>query len=288
MNTNLPKVIICIHGRSNKPKKSQLKRGWKKSINEGLEKNNAIKLRLADFDMSYYADIYYSNPVEGAENNEPYRKAELGSITFYNHGALTQVREIVSNWLDTPFDWLEEHSHLFSTLARRVSKKLLKDVGEYYANPSMHKKINHRLKNLLLAHQQSEIILISHSMGTVIAYEVLRQLGKPEQQPNFLLAHFITLGSPLGLTMVKGNIIDSHKKLRTPSCVKKSWVNFSDPNDLVCLDTHLADDYASNHVDIKVKDILVNNDYPNNSHKSYGYLRTPEFSQHLARLLSLL
>jgi len=46
----------------------------------------------------------------------------------------------------------------------------------------------------------------------------------------------------------------------------------------VCLDGHLADDDLINISGIKAKDIMACNDYTENLHKSYGYLRTPEFS----------
>ena len=60
----------------------------------------------------------------------------------------------------------------------------------------------------------------------------------------------------------------------------------------VTLDTHLSDDFKGNARNIAVSDNLVSNDYvkpgsggDRNHHKSYGYLRTPEFSRHLATLL---
>lgn len=236
--------------------------------------------------MAYYANIHYvEGPLSDEENNEPYREAEKGAIKPYKEGILDRIRDIAGNWLDTPLDWLEEHSHFFSALGRAISKKLLKDLGEYYSNKEIRSKVSDQLKQLLLEHKDDEIILISHSMGTIVAYDVLRELGRNREYPGFILEHFITMGSPLGLTVVKGNALGEHKKLRTPSCVRGSWVNFSDPDDDVCLDSHLSDDYDPNSFAIPVKDVLVCNDYPGNEHKSYGYLRTPEFSRHLASLL---
>ena len=55
----------------------------------------------------------------------------------------------------------------------------------------------------------------------------------------------------------------------------------------VAIDAHLADDYLEHH-GVRCEDDLVHNDYEilkpggrepdGNHHKSYGYLRTPEFS----------
>jgi len=282
----MSKVIICIHGRSNKPEPGTLRKWWKNSIDEGLKENATISLGSTELEMAYYADIHYiDGPVSDNKNKEPYKKAKKGAVKPYKEGVIDRIRKVAGNWFDTPIDWLEEHSHIFSALARSVSKRLLKDLGEYYSDKETRAKVNDRLTKLLLEHKDDEIILVSHSMGTIVAYEVLRELGRKREYPGFILEHFITMGSPLGLTVVKGNALGSYKKLRTPSCVRGSWVNFSDPDDYVCLDSHLADDYESNSFAVKVKDILVCNDYPKNEHKSYGYLRTPEFSHHLSSLL---
>ncbi len=137
-------------------------------------------------------------------------------------------------------------------------------------------------------------MLIAHSMGSIIAYDALTLLGQPD--PGFEVDHFVTIGSPLGLPHVKGKIIDEfvHRgdvadRVRTPTVVKKKWVNYANRRDPVALDVHLANDYKPNRDNIKCEDDLVYNDYrvmkrgekdpDRNYHKSYGYLRTPEFSE---------
>jgi hypothetical protein len=282
----MAKVIICIHGRSNKPEDGTLRNWWKNSVEEGLTQSTAALLGTTSFEMAYYADIHYvGGPVPDNENDEPYRKAKKGAIKDYQQGLIDRLRERSGNWLDNPVDWLEEHSHLFSALGRRVAKKVLEDLGEYYSDRAVRTRVNDRLRSLLVEHREDEIILVSHSMGCIVAYEVLRELGRSRDYPGFVLEHFVTMGSPLGLTVVKGNTLGTHGRLRTPSCVRGSWVNFSAPQDFVALDAHLADDYLPNSFGIQVRDALICNDYPGNEHKSYGYLRTPEFSRHLASLL---
>jgi len=83
--------------------------------------------------------------------------------------------------------------------------------------------------------------------------------------------------------------------------VLKDLVFYYDPKrkirnrkDPVAADVHLSDDYEANDKGIKVKDDLVLNDYhkpgkqeQRNHHKSYGYLRTPEVSEHIRAFLEL-
>ena len=102
---------------------------------------------------------------------------------------------------------------------------------------------------------------------------------------------------------VKGKIIEEFihrgkegERVRTPSVVKKRWVNFADRKDPVALDVHLRDDYKKNGSNVRCEDDLVYNDYrimkhgktevDRNHHKSYGYLRTPEFSALVKKFLS--
>jgi hypothetical protein len=78
-------------------------------------------------------------------------------------------------------------------------------------------------------------------------------------------------------------------KLQTPETVTKHWYNFSDIMDKIALDYKLADDFAANSHDVKCIDKLVTNTYVMkgiaNPHKSFGYLRTPEFIQCLKEFI---
>ena len=79
-------------------------------------------------------------------------------------------------------------------------------------------------------------IVIAHSQGSVIAYDVLRELddnGAPFEVPLF-----ITIGSPLGIEEVQDHL---PKPLQAPQIVKESW-NFADPVDPVAFDKTLADE----------------------------------------------
>ncbi|MFK5856716.1 MAG: hypothetical protein QM503_11340, partial [Bacteroidota bacterium] len=72
----------------------------------------------------------------------------------------------------------------------------------------------------------------------------------------------------------------------TPPTISKNWFNFSDILDKVALNYMLSDDFTKNKNEVIPVDFLVVNDYEivgkRNPHKSYGYLRTPEFSKVLA------
>ncbi len=285
----MAKVIICVHGRSNKPPKDVLLKGWRSAIQEGMEKNGTRPERIGrvPVKMAYYADIKYEEPMPPNEDQEPYRKAKRGALNIYDENWKDKFLEIMKEYTVGKMAILERYTnYLFSDMLQEILRVFMEDLAAYLdaKSGSLHDDINQRVEELILEHRQDEIILISHSMGTLVAYDVMRKLGKKLGQ-QVEVAHFITLGSPLGLWPIKAHLQDEYGGLRTPTIVTQSWCNFSAKGDVVCWDSYLYNDYKPNSRGIKVKDDLVLNDYPGNPHKSYGYLRTPEFSHYLASLL---
>lgn len=313
----MKKIIIGIHGLANKPKKKILSQHWKDSIQEGLKKNCRVATSFS-YQMVYWADILYKYPIHDDKkfnfdsfyNTEPYVQADRGALKEYADGWRDQVIKFAGKIGGKAIDVLHDPLGL-ENVADWLVGKVLKDLAFYYDEqrkiadrsrpPKMvtaRQVLMNDLKKELVKHKGKEIMLISHSMGTIIAYDVLRRLGR--EDPQFEIAEFITMGSPLGLSYVKANIYrettyeEKKKRVRTPSIVK-NWVNYADRKDPVAFDTHLEDDYGPNKDAVKVRDDRILNDYKitkpsgkleENHHKSYGYLRTPEISKHIAAFLS--
>lgn len=157
---------------------------------------------------------------------------------------------------------------------------------------STRQRIQARLIDAINRNKNCNIMLIAHSMGSIVAYDVLNLLID-EIKINTL----VTVGSPLGLPMIVSRIFSELKdvnknitKLKTPGNIKYHWYNISDRDDKVALDHTLADDYGSNKSKVKPFDIAVYNDYFNNGernpHKIYGYLRSNEISKIISHFYS--
>lgn len=311
----MSKVIVGIHGLANKPPRAQLTEFWQTSIAEGLQKNCGIAQPSFDLRMVYWADLLYKQQqhddalfhFDKLYNGEPYT-AGNGRPETYQEGFIDRFRSGAFGLAGSAIDFAKREFGV-DNLADWVLDKTLKDLAFYYDDDRViadrsepkqtdqaSKVLRADLQDTLLPLEGNEIMLIAHSMGTIIAYDVLRDIG--QDHPTFKVAHFVTIGSPLGLPHVKGKIIEQrsydgeeHQRVRTPSVVKDRWVNYADRRDPVALDTHLRDDYGPNASDIRVEDDLVANGYEGltgkaNHHKSYGYLRTPELSKHIAAFLS--
>lgn len=136
-----------------------------------------------------------------------------------------------------------------------------------------------------------KVLLIGHSLGSVIAYDTLWELSHLENIET-KVDLFLTLGSPLGMNYVqsriKGSQFKSNKKY--PLNIK-CWVNVSAEGDITALDQVFADDFAEMK-DLNLIDSIedhcqgIYNFFRNedglNCHRSYGYLVNPAVGKVIA------
>lgn len=286
----MAKVIIGIHGLCNKVKKDKLEEWWKKSIEEGLNINLDKNNSKFKFKMVYWADLLYDSPLD--ENikdkknklylDEPYLPREKDFSPEQS-----PVRKKVLDYLQQKLENIllnDDLSSNYSLLTNKIVEKKFRDLATYYSNKEKRELIRERLVSELKKHKKDDILLITHSMGTIISYEVLTFLC-----PEIKIDTLITIGSPLGFPLIKARIAtemniknkaDMH--LTTPDNISKYWFNLADINDKVAMGYKLSNDYTANINNVSVIDYQVHNDYKANGernyHKSFGYLRTPELT----------
>lgn len=278
-------VIIGIHGLNNKPAKDVLRGFWEDSLAEGLLRNHNLDTR-STVDLIYWADIQYQKPLSGEEDKEPYLKAlGEGTLPLYDERRLDKIRAFFEKWGGRTIDKGKDLIGLDEPVEQLLGIKLM-DLRDYYSDEEKRKKMRARLSDLLRQHQTEKIFLIAHSMGSIIAYDVLRQL---ENTTPINLEHFVTIGSPLGLPFVTLKIRQEFGATRSPENVQR-WTNIADPCDRVAIDCNLSDEYTANASGVRPEDVLVHNGYVSplgkkNNHKIYGYLRAPEFSAVMSEFL---
>ena len=298
----MAKVIIGIHGLGNKPPKEVLEQWWRQAMAEGLAKSKK-SYQLPHFELVYWADILYDRPLDELilDRENPYFLEEKYVPGFPN--AVPEdnsMRQKVLDFLEDQLDKLilnEDLTINYSGITDAFIHRYFSDLEIYYAEECMNEDdirckarelIRERLVAVLEKYKHEEILLIGHSMGSIIAYDVLTFLS-----PDIDIHTFITIGSPLGFPVIQGKIASEWNskrlvppKLKTPPRVKKHWYNFADLRDKVALIYQLNKNYSANWRGIKPQDFVVNNDYQSesvfNPHKSFGYLRTMEFSSILS------
>lgn len=123
------------------------------------------------------------------------------------------------------------------------------------------------------------VLLLAHSMGSVIAYDSLWQLTQ-NARDKVPVDLFLTMGSPLGQRFMQKRLkgSDAHAADRYPHGIRR-WVNLSAVGDLTALDPTLSNDFAemvSLGLTDNIEDRVVRNyfrlDGELNVHSEYGYL----------------
>lgn len=274
-------IIIGVHGLSPKPDRDILANGWKRAICEGIA--NIQNLDEAsvnvEFGMVDWIDLYYDSRDSNPQNR--YQKAGENQIKRYQDNWRDAARSRFGDVVDRPLEWLKKRG-LFTDAADKVLERYIKDLDRYYEDENRRNQTRILVADAIKKNSRRRIMLIGHSMGSIITYDVLRQLGRENAQQR--IEHYITIGSPLGLPHVQNKILEEFGNVRTPSIVD-NWSNFSDKLDPVALDNHLRRDFKPNSRGVRPEDDIILNDWGDINHKSYGYLRCPEVAEQIARFI---
>ena len=301
----MSKIIIGIHGLGNKPPKKVLEKWWKKSIREGL-KAHGLSSFFFKFKLVYWADVLHPAPLDLEIKNPKhplYIKFPYLPATDHHPKIPSKIKQKLLEYLEKQLDKLflnDDMTINFAAVNDLIIRRYFKDLDAYFAsnyydlrdrNRLARDSIRETLARVLHKYRRKEILLIAHSMGSIIAYDVLCQ-PNPDIHVNIL----VTIGSPLGLPVIISKIATEQKtrskngkKLCTPESVLEKWYNLSDLRDRVSLNYDLSDDYAKNSRRINPIDKVAYNNYKykgdKNPHKSYGYLRTPEMAEIIHQFL---
>lgn len=296
-------IIIGIHGLGNKPPVARLKKWWKLSMTEGLRTLGSDN-DLPEFEMAYWSDILYEKPLDPNEKDpgnplyidEKYLEASENFVVE-DHSIRKKIVDYLGRQMNRIF-LNEDLSLNYSFVSDTIMRRYFSDLEQYYyGNKTDHDVhyvrdlIRNRLSEKIRRHRKDNIMLIGHSMGSIIAFDVLTFLV-----PDIKINTFITMGSPLGLPFILSKIAAEEKEkgintpmLQTPPGVTNKWFNFSDILDKVAFNYKIEDYYSDNSFGVKPIDLLVVNNYRINGipnpHKSFGYLRTPEFSKILNQFI---
>lgn len=191
-------------------------------------------------------------------------KMELGSMAQQAKQRSMAAKGVSGKVLPLP-------GFLRSWITRQVTKAFLKDVNDFCFVSARREIMRESLMERLRV-GGGPFVVIGHSLGSMIAYDVLSRLDPAK----FDVRLFVTIGSPLGITEIQDQMkpLTGQKRLAVPDCVKR-WLNVADLLDPVALDKRISNDYAKSVHDVAIEDEEVENpDGPQHPHSGSGYLRT--------------
>ena len=138
-----------------------------------------------------------------------------------------------------------------------------------------------------------EVLLLSHSIGTMIAYDTLWKFSHKSEYRgirNKKVDLFVTVGSPLGDETVKRNLMGAKASgsRRYPSNIRR-WVNVAAEDDYIAHDEKVRNDFKAMWKNGLVQPItdhriynLAVRDGKSNPHHGVGYLIHPKVTKLIA------
>ncbi len=185
----------------------------------------------------------------------------------------------LTRWVYRLGGWLPV---LVPHLASESMQVQLSDMRRYVRDENgiaQHTRRMLKIPLIAAAKKHRPILLIGHSMGSIISYDTLWELSH-EHEEKLQIDLFLTLGSPLGQRMIQKQIKGSMAagKARYPTNVKR-WRNLSAVGDLTVIDPRLRNDFAE-MLELGLLESFEDEEMLNyfrlndalNVHAEYGYL----------------
>lgn len=260
---------------------------------QGIDPDIADDIAATDSFTLVAWNRYFYNAVIGIEQITPWVDLLLDQQTF-PESDIAAVRSMKYRLARLLYQ-LGDHLHwLIPLIPDKRIKASIQDTGRYFSN---HNDIACKIRDLQkqplreAAENNDRVLLIGHSMGSIIAYDSLWELQHLENCAD-CVDTLLTIGSPLGMHYVQKHLSGLNNK-QAPSYPGnlRQWINVSARGDLVALDRSMADDFRAMVDSQQLESITdrrgdIFNHYRDskglNVHKSYGYLMNPVVSQTIA------
>jgi hypothetical protein len=266
----MAKRFILVHGRGFKPEREVFERTWSEAISHGLERDRGAGTR-SRFESCVRDFVYFGEASNEflSDRTGPYdREADIadrqhclnalqqleardflderGRENYEKGPGQRNFAAMLVSLAADPLAWL-------GLGARAIAFKA-PDLREYW-NPDsdfasrVRWKLTEVLEPALFA--GDDILLVAHSLGTLIAYDNLWKLSHYAEhrrvfETGHKLTRWITLGCPLGNPTVRKNL-KGHRASgarRFPANIRE-WINVAAVGDYISHDRTVRDDYRA-------------------------------------------
>lgn len=297
--------LVLIHGRAQENKDpDRLKADWVAALRQGLASTgHDLPIHDDDIRFPYYGQALDDlrrqvEPAKAApvvvrgdgtdDDADPLRKLILqelvtraadravaqGLLTAIELDQLTRsdVNERgVLNWgpVRRVLQWLDANVPGSSGATMAM---VTNDVHDYLRNPGLRDRIETGVNRAI--EPGVETVVVGHSLGSVVAYNLLRREGPAL---GWRVPLLVTIGSPLAVTALRQLLAP----LTYPT-VADRWFNAMDPNDVVALQPlrppHFSVEPIENHVEV--------HNFTPNRHGIEGYLSDPLVARRIVEALA--
>lgn len=264
--------IVCVHGIAQQFKGPEtLLHEWRGALRDGMRIAGIATPDLPpddSIDIAFFGELFRGDPhqhtpdkgnADQGHGDLPYQLSDIDQgfeadlLRAWAAAALIQDGDkgvVKAGWAPHSVQSVAKallHIPYFAQITDRLLVGALKQLRMYFTQAPLRAQVKARLAALI---QPDTRLVIAHSLGSIVAYEVLCQEGLPATPA------FVTIGSPLGLR----NLV--FERLQPPpsngtGCWPRhaaSWTNIADGHDIVASEKNLAPLFGD-----RVEDVLVDN-----------------------------
>ena len=282
------KHIIFVPGKNPKAEPVQHSELLWRTLVEGVRRADSavadmLQASYAQFHLIGWNYIYY-HVYKDITSDIPWIDALINK-----HGPTVQdIRDAHSwkLWLDRLMLLLADHIPLLIRLLPEKARSTAQEIDRYFSNTDgVADEVRALLKQTLvpMLEHQVEVLLIGHSLGSVIAYDTLWELSRQNGIKGKV--DFLTLGSPLGMHYIQRRLLgmNNHDKETYPNRIRR-WINLSAEGDVAALNRNLNESFHAMLELGLVESIedhshgiynFYRSDAGLNCHRSYGYMVNP-------------
>lgn len=297
VSTTTTKRIIFVPGKNPKPPAAEYRPQLFRSLVHGVGRADPEVARAIESAQDVFTLISWNMLYYGEEKPLGPDRPWIDALLTRTGPTEEEVREALSWRRKAAWAMVSVADvlpFLIPLLPDPAVKSTIQETARYFANvEGIATRVRELLKVPLRGTMErgERVLLIGHSMGSVIAYDALWELWHVEGRRD-RIDMFLTTGSPLGMHFAQKRLLGARERgaRKYPGNIRH-WLNIVAQGDLAALDPTLSDDFAPMRKFGLVEKLIdvdggIFNYFRNadglNVHRSYGYLVNPRVGEIVA------
>jgi len=282
------KQIIFVPGKNPKPEPALHRAMLWRTLVEGVRRADSavaetLQAGYPQFHLVGWNHLYYREHKD-ITSDIPWIDALINK-----HGPTEQDIQDAHSWniwLSRFMLTLADHIPLLIRMLPEETRSTAHEIDRYFNNTD---DVAHKVRDLLkqtlrpMLEQQDDVLLIGHSLGSVIAYDTLWELSRQEGLKGKV--DFLTLGSPMGMHYIRRRLLgmNGSEEKSYPGLIRR-WINLAAEGDVTALNQNLNESFHDMLELGLVESIedhchgiynFFRSDAGLNCHRSYGYMVNP-------------
>lgn len=282
-------AIIYVPGIKPKPPAAEHRAALWRCLLEGVRRADAAVAALMASDEDCFQLVSWAHVFYETQRDLNIDRPGIERLIALDGPEERDLREALP-WRKRVLRWLyllsDAYPPLFDLVGEPNMRATLADTRRYFRNEQRAAlRVRQIVMDALLDAWGAgrRVLLAGHSLGSVIAFDVLWELSHRFEVPE-RVDLFLSIGSPLGLKFVRSQLLGAREqgRRRYPTNMRR-WRNLAAVGEMTTLGRRMADAYGEMRALGLVEEISDRLDLRTyfrgadglNVHKCYGYLVNP-------------